>query len=154
MELIIESKLLIFSSYHTESSGWPSSSPAKKETPWWNVFLVIFIEPKFDHAITMHCFALFPESLSLSVLVVGLDWCDPGGWRFTQPLLASPTVDSFDSHVVDIKAKQKPCCWCRNKTRQYCWCWNKTRQYCWCRNKTKATLLMLEQNKSHIVDKT
>ena len=36
------------------------------------------------------------------------------------------------SYVVDAEAKQKPSCWCRNKT--------------------KAILLMPEQNKSHIVD--
>ena len=32
-----------------------------------------------------------------------LDWCDPGVWSFTQPLLALPAVVNFDSHVVDIR---------------------------------------------------
>ena len=52
--------------------------------------------------------------------------------KVTQFLLALPAVVSFDSHVVDIGTKQKPCCWCRNKT--------------------KDMLLMPEQNKRHVVD--
>ena len=35
----------------------------------------------------------------------------------TQPLSALPAVISFDSHVVDIRTNQKPCYWCRNKTK-------------------------------------
>ena len=34
-----------------------------------------------------HCPALFPESLK-SLPFGRLDWCDPGVWRFTQPLIA------------------------------------------------------------------
>ena len=49
-----------------------------------------------------------------------------------QPLLALPAVVTFDSNVVDIGTKQKPCC------------------LCW--KKTKAILLMPEQNKSNVVD--
>ena len=40
-----------------------------------------------------------------------LDRYDPGLWRFRQPFLALPAVVSFDSYVVGIGTKQKPCCW-------------------------------------------
>ena len=36
-------------------------------------------------------------------------------------------------HVVDVRTKQKACCWCRNKQKKCCWC----------KNKTKKMLLML-----------
>ena len=34
-----------------------------------------------------------------------------------QPLFALPAGASFDSHIVDIGTKRKPCCWCQNKTK-------------------------------------
>ena len=66
------------------------------------------------------------------LLFFRLDWCDPGIWGFMQPLLVLPAVVIFDSHIVEVGRNQKPCCWCKNKT--------------------KAMSLMQEQNKSHIVD--
>ena len=51
------------------------------------------------------------------MLLLRLYWCDPGKWRFTQPLLALAAVVSLDSDVVDIGTKQKTCCWCQNKTK-------------------------------------
>ena len=66
------------------------------------------------------------------LLFFRLDWCDPGMWGFMQPLLVLPAVVIFDSHIVEVGRNQKPCCWCKNKT--------------------KAMSLMQEQNKSHIVD--
>ena len=53
---------------------------------------------------------------SLVMLLLRLDCYDPGVWRFTQPLLVLPAVVSFDSHVVDIRKIQTPCCWCGKKT--------------------------------------
>ena len=72
---------------------------------------------------------LLPWLVIHSMVVERLDWCDPGVWGFTQPLDALP---AFDRHLVDIATKQKSCCWCLNKT--------------------KPMLLILEQNKSSVVD--
>ena len=47
--------------------------------------------------------ALSCHSVTHSVMFLRLDWCDPGVWSFTQPLLALPAVVNFDSHVVDIR---------------------------------------------------
>ena len=77
-----------------------------------------FIGPNSDHCIAWSV----PESLSQSSSTSS---------NITQLLIALPAYASFDSHVVDARTKQKPCCWSRNKT--------------------KAILLMWEQNKSHVV---
>ena len=68
-----------------------------------NFFPSIFIGPKSDH-----CLALsFTESLSfcsfLDLIDVTLPCEDSGN-------LSLPAVVSFDSHVVGVVTKQKPCC--------------------------------------------
>ena len=42
-----------------------------------------------------------------------LDWCDPGMWRLTQPLIPLPVVVSFDSHVFDIVKYKSYLSWCQ-----------------------------------------
>ena len=39
---------------------------------------------------------LVSPCVSHSVLSLWLDWCDPGVWRFTQPLIALRAIVSFD----------------------------------------------------------
>ena len=114
------------------------------------MFLVIFIEPEFDHAIAMHCFALFPESVSprcwtrrmwpWRVKIHATSHCltnccqfwQPRCWHYNKRKAMLLMLKQIKSRVVDIGTKQKPSCghW----------------------NKTKAMLLMPEQNKSHVVD--
>ena len=82
-----------------------------------------------------------PLSVTPSLLIARLVWCDPGIWRFMQPLLALSavvsltamllTLEQYKSRVVN-QNKKNPCGWCRMKT--------------------KATLLISEQNKNRIVD--
>ena len=108
--------------------------------------------PLFMGHNSYHC----PESL----LDVRLDLCDPGVWRFMQPLnvmqpllefflqnLAKPNMflklgPNFEatvfsrlwSYVVDAGTKQNPYCWCQNKTKTMSLCKNKTilKQYIIC----------------------
>jgi len=51
----------------------------------------------------------FSQPLIPSVVLLSLNWYDPGVWGFTQLFL--------NSHVVDIGTKQKPWCRSRNKTK-------------------------------------
>ena len=98
--------------------------PSPQQCLHWR-FDSIFTGPKSNHCLA--CLGI------PSLLFVRLDWCDSGVWRFTQPLPALPAVVSFDSHVVDIGTKQKPCCSFNNRTN--------------------PMLLMSEQNKSPVVDR-
>ena len=52
--------------------------------------------------IALPCLSL--SWVSQFLLLLRLDWCDPGAWLFY-------------SHVVDVGTKQNPCCWCQNKAK-------------------------------------
>ena len=52
--------------------------------------------------IALTCLSL--SWVSQFLLLLRLDWYDPGVWIFY-------------SHVVDVRTKQNPCCWCRNKAK-------------------------------------
>ena len=73
-------------------------------TRCWDNFLS---DPSPIVALTCHV----SQSVTKCVSFLRLDWCNPGVWRCTQPLLVLPAVVSFDSHVVGIGTKWKPCCW-------------------------------------------
>ena len=94
----------------------------------WNFFHQFLSDP--SPIIALPCQSL--HWVIQFLLFFRLDWCDRGIWGFMQPLLVLPAVVIFDSHIVEVGRNQKPCCWCKNKT--------------------KAMSLIQEQNKSHIVD--
>ena len=60
-------------------------------------------------------FFFYPNPIIALLLSHSVSFCfccyDPGEWKFAQLLLALPAVVSFDSYVVGIGTKQKPCCW-------------------------------------------
>ena len=109
---------------------------------------------------------LVSHFVSLTVLLLRLDWRNPGVWRVTQPLQKSHDLSkshktspcltscfSFDSHVDDIGTKQKPCCWWRNKTEVMLLMPDENKSHFFhVGAKPKALLLKLKQNKSMVTN--
>ena len=101
-------------------STWP---PGKITHIWNNAQFFDFYQTQIQSLPGLPC-----PSVTKSVRLLRLYWCDPGVWRFKQPLqkpcnLPLPnqllfaltpmllTLEQKKSHIVDARTKQKP--WCQ-----------------------------------------
>ena len=160
------------SKYSTERTGVESTCVPTIQNRFSKIThtkrsLDVFITPKSDHCLALSdsqslhqsvlllrldwcsamlcnvfCCCLGGEILWLIEWATNYDWCDPGVWRFTQPFLPLQAVVSIDGHVVDVGTKQKPSCWCQNKTKPMLFMPDENKSY----------LLMPEQNKNYFVN--
>ena len=90
-----------------------SHSPGSQKLWMWQPTSVDLCECKNIHFLVRSSCLVTPP-----LMLLRLNWCDPGVWKFISCRWVFHEEVVF---VVDVGTKQKPCCWCKIFVKIFTW---------------------------------